>query len=63
MKTERLQPATMMDIVPVSDIARMLAMMEAMAGTFYITILISRLVALYSSGQLSAGEPRPPSRT
>jgi hypothetical protein len=48
------------DIVPVSDIARMLAMMEAMAGTFYLAILISRLVALYSSNQLSSEESCPP---
>jgi len=37
------------DIVPVAGPARMLAMMEAMTGTFYVAILISRLVALYSS--------------
>ena len=32
----------------VPDSARMLAMLEAMAGTFYMTILIARLVAVYS---------------
>jgi hypothetical protein len=37
------------DIVPVVSIARMLAMLEAMAGTFYVAILIARLVSLYSS--------------
>ncbi len=36
------------DITPVSSVARMLAMMEAVTGTFYIAVLISRLVALYS---------------
>jgi len=41
------------DIMPVSGVARMLAMMEAMTGTFYVAILISRLVAMYSSS------PRP----
>ncbi|MEO8429729.1 MAG: potassium channel family protein [Verrucomicrobiota bacterium] len=42
------------DIVPISGMARMLAMMEAMAGTFYVAILISRLVAVYSSRGPSA---------
>jgi len=37
------------DIVPVSPAARMLAMSEAMTGTIYLAVLISRLVALYSS--------------
>jgi voltage-gated potassium channel len=37
------------DIVPVSSAARMLAMTEAMTGTIYLAVLISRLVALYSS--------------
>ncbi|MBV8352418.1 MAG: two pore domain potassium channel family protein [Verrucomicrobia bacterium] len=37
------------DIVPVSGPARMLAMVEAMFGMFYVTLLIARLVSLYSS--------------
>jgi len=37
------------DIVPVSQVARMLAAMEAVTGTLYVAVLISRLVALYSS--------------
>jgi hypothetical protein len=37
------------DIVPVSGVARMLAVMEAVVGMFYMTMLIARLVALYSS--------------
>lgn len=37
------------DIAPVTGPARMLAMTEAIAGTFYVAILISRLVALYSA--------------
>ena len=41
------------DIVPVSKVARMLAVTEAVVGMFYTTMLIARLVALYSS------EPRP----
>lgn len=36
------------DIVPVSPIARMFSMMEAMTGTFYVAILIARLVAMHS---------------
>jgi len=37
------------DIVPLSGSARMLAMMEAITGTLYMALLISRLVAVYSS--------------
>ena len=37
------------DIVPVSSVARMLAMVEAMFGMFYVALLIARLVSLYSS--------------
>jgi voltage-gated potassium channel len=37
------------DISPVSNAARMLSVMEAVTGMFYITVLISRLVALHSS--------------
>jgi hypothetical protein len=37
------------DIVPVSPVARMLAFAEAITGLFYTAIIISRLVALYSS--------------
>jgi hypothetical protein len=40
-------------IAPVSGPARMLAMTEAMAGTLYVAILISRLVAVYSGGRKS----------
>jgi voltage-gated potassium channel len=36
------------DILPVSEMARMLAILEAMFGTFYVTLLIARLVSLYS---------------
>lgn len=42
------------DITPVSDTARMLAVMETMTGTFYVTVLIARLVAMYSA------DTRPP---
>ena len=37
------------DISPLSQGARTLAMTEAMTGTLYIAVLISRLVALYTS--------------
>lgn len=36
------------DITPVAGVARMLAAAEAMTGTLFIAILISRLVSLYS---------------
>jgi len=36
------------DIIPVSGVARMLAMAEAVFGMFYVTLLIARLVSLYS---------------
>jgi hypothetical protein len=57
------------DIVPVSPAARMLAMMEAVTGTLYMTVLVARLVSLYSvpppSGEVAATgkttEPPPPS--
>lgn len=37
------------DFMPVSDVSRMLAMMEGTVGMFYLAILIARLVSLYSS--------------
>ncbi len=37
------------DLTPVSKVARMLAVLEAIAGLFYVAVLISRLVAIYSS--------------
>ena len=37
------------DITPVSRIARWLAATEAMTGLLYVTVLISRLVSLYST--------------
>jgi hypothetical protein len=44
------------DISPVSNAARMLAMLEATIGILYPTVLIARLVGLYSSR-------RPPEQT
>ena len=43
------------DIAPVSRVARMLAMTEAITGLFYMAVLISRLVSVYSSAQPAAG--------
>jgi voltage-gated potassium channel Kch len=47
------------DITPVSNGARALAAMEAMTGTLYVAVLISRLVALYSSQGSQLREPKP----
>jgi hypothetical protein len=45
------------DITPMSHVARTLAMTEAMTGTLYMAVLISRLVALYTSqGSEVSGE-------
>lgn len=35
------------DIVPVSDLARMCAMLEGATGVFFVAIIVSRLVSLY----------------
>jgi hypothetical protein len=37
------------DIVPVSPVAQMLSMIEAMVGAFYMAVMIARLVGLHSS--------------
>ena len=39
------------DILPVSNVARMLALVEGTTGIFYMAILVARLVGLYSSGK------------
>jgi len=40
------------DITPASNVARMLAMLEAMTGTLFVGVMIAHLVSLYSgSGQ------------
>jgi voltage-gated potassium channel len=36
------------DIVPASDVARGLAILEAVIGQFYLTVVVARLVSLYS---------------
>jgi len=51
------------DIVPVSRAARMLAIMEATTGVIYISVLIARLVGLYSMVTPIPGEnDKDPSR-
>jgi hypothetical protein len=47
------------DVVPVSNAARMLAMMEATAGLFYVAVLIARLVSLYSGNEPAPSGPSP----
>jgi hypothetical protein len=37
------------DIVPVANVARMLAMVESTTGMFFVTVLIARLVSLYAT--------------
>jgi len=44
-----LSGVTFGDITPVTDAVRMLATLEAVVGTFYLAILIARLVSLYST--------------
>ena len=40
------------DITPATNVARMLAMLEAMTGTLFVGVMIARLVSLYAaSGQ------------
>ena len=39
------------DIAPVSRVARMLAVMEAIAGMFYVAVLVARLVSIHSTSR------------
>ncbi len=49
------------DIIPVHRVARMLAVLESVTGMFYIAIVISRLVALYSANPAQpASSPQSP---
>ena len=49
------------DITPLSKGARMMAVIEAITGLFYVAVLISRLVAIYSSPPPAGGaDPNPP---
>ncbi len=45
------------DITPVSNAARMLAITEAVTGTFYMTVLIARLVSIYAPHREAASPP------
>jgi hypothetical protein len=45
------------DITPISKAARTLTVMEAMTGMFYVTVLVARLVAMYSP---KSRDPSPP---
>ena len=47
------------DIAPLTNGARTLAMTEAMTGTIYMAVLISRLVSLYSSEKQDASPNQP----
>jgi Ion channel len=47
------------DITPVSNPARALAVMESIAGTLYVAVLVARLVALYSSERFRFRNGRP----
>jgi voltage-gated potassium channel len=47
------------DIAPLGRTVRMLAMIEAVIGLFYVAVIISRLVALYST---PPPPPEPPTR-
>lgn len=37
------------DIIPATNVSRMLAVTESVAGVFYVTILVARLVSIYST--------------
>jgi Ion channel len=39
------------DIVPAAKVARQLAILESTTGTLYVTVLIARLVSLYSTAE------------
>ncbi len=45
-----LTTITFGDILPVTNVARMLSLVEGACGLFYLAILISRLVGIYSAG-------------
>ena len=45
------------DITPASNVARMLAMLEAMTGTLFVGVMIARLVSLYSASGQSQTPP------
>jgi hypothetical protein len=50
------------DVTPVSRGARMLAVMEAITGMFYVAILVARLVSIYSTASNASDNESPPDR-
>jgi hypothetical protein len=46
------------DITPVSNVARMLLMVESTTGVLYLAVLIARLVALYSNAEKASPEKK-----
>jgi hypothetical protein len=47
------------DITPASKVVRMLAVMEGITGTFYVAILIARLMSLYMAPAAKVDESAP----
>jgi hypothetical protein len=45
------------DIVPTAPVTRQLAILEATTGTIFVTVLIARLVSLYSAGDQARSAP------
>jgi hypothetical protein len=45
------------DIVPAAPVTRELAILEATTGTIFVTVLIARLVSLYSAGDQARSAP------
>ena len=43
------------DVTPLSKAARMLVVMQSIAGLFYIAVLLARLVAMYSASEPMTG--------
>ena len=48
------------DVTPVSKVAKTFSVMEAVTGTFYVAILIARLVAMYVPRSASQDESKQP---
>ncbi|MEI6491853.1 MAG: potassium channel family protein [Verrucomicrobiota bacterium] len=47
------------DITPVSRVAKMLCIMEAVTGMFYVAVLVARLVSIYSSPARKNSDDKP----
>lgn len=50
------------DVAPLTKVARMLAVMQSIAGLFYVAVLMSRLVAIHTSNQFEGPADDAPSR-